>query len=81
MDWNNKVAIITGATTGIGQATLSLLRGNGCTVYNFDKQFPSVADPFYIPCDTSQKDQVNAAVDQVMAREGRIDFLFCINAA
>lgn len=55
MNWNNRVAIITGATTGIGQATLTLLRNLGCTVYNFDKQSPTAEDPLYISCDTSKK--------------------------
>lgn len=76
MEWTNKVAIITGATTGIGLATLSLLRGKGCIVYNLDKQTPPVQDPYFIPCDTSKKEQVNRAVDQVMEKEGKIDFLF-----
>lgn len=76
MEWTRKVAIVTGATTGIGQATLSLLRSKGCIVYNFDKQAPPAADPYYISCDVSQKDQINAAVDQVVKQEGKIDFLF-----
>ena len=76
MNWTNKVAIITGASTGIGQATLNLLRSNGCIVYNLDKQAPTIADPNYIPCDVSQKEQINAAVDQVVKQEGKIDFLF-----
>ncbi len=76
MNWNNKVAIITGATTGIGRATGQLLRSQGCTVYNLDKQAPAESDEFYIACDVSQKEAINTAVDQVADREGRIDFLF-----
>ena len=34
MKWKNKVAVITGDSTGIGKATKDLLRDKGCVVYN-----------------------------------------------
>lgn len=81
MNWNNKVAIITGATTGIGQATLELLKTGGCTVYNLDLQMPSTtgSDPYFIQCDVRDRQAIRSAVKAVYDREQRIDLLF-VNA-
>lgn len=76
MEWKNKTAIITGASTGIGKATKELLRSKGCTVYNLDKYPPAEQDTFFIACDVSNKENINAAVDKMLEKENRIDFLF-----
>lgn len=34
MQWKNTVTVITGASSGIGKATLELLRNEGTLVYN-----------------------------------------------
>lgn len=75
MDWKNKVAIITGASTGIGKATKELLESNGCTVYNLDFAEPD-GSPHFIACDMRDRIAIKAAVDEVFNREQRIDFLF-----
>ncbi len=76
MDWKNKVAVITGASTGIGKATKDLLRNKGCIVYNLDLNPPAEADDHFIFCDVSKKENINAAIDKVFANEKRIDLLF-----
>jgi NAD(P)-dependent dehydrogenase (short-subunit alcohol dehydrogenase family) len=76
MDWKNKIAIITGASTGIGKATKDLLRSKGCIVYNLDLNQPAEKDDYFIQCDVSKKEQVGAAVDKVYAKEKKVDFLF-----
>lgn len=75
MNWKDKVAIITGASTGIGKATKDLLESNGCRVYNLDI---TAADgsPYFIRCDVRDRHAIKAAVDDVFNREQRIDFLF-----
>ncbi len=75
MDWNNKVAIITGASTGIGKATKDLLESRHCRVYNLDIAEPE-GSPFFIPCNVRDRRAIKAAVDDVFSREQRIDFLF-----
>ena len=77
MDWTNKMAIITGASSGIGKATKELLRKEGCKVYNLDINMPPEELPgYFIHCDVSKRQQIKNAVDDVYNKEKKIDFLF-----
>ncbi|MBR1821711.1 MAG: SDR family oxidoreductase [Clostridia bacterium] len=70
----SKVVIITGGTSGIGRAVATQLRGQGCKVYEFSRR-SNEADPDHISVDVTDAAAVRAAVDEVAAREGRIDIL------
>lgn len=70
----NKVVILTGGSSGIGQATVRLLRERGCTVYEFSRR-PAPADPWHRCVDVTDDPAMKDAVDAVYAREGRIDIL------
>jgi len=76
MDWKNKIAVITGASTGIGKATKDLLRSKGCIVYNLDINYPAEEHPYFISCDVSKKENINDSIDKIFAKEKRIDLLF-----
>ena len=76
MEWKNKIAVITGASTGIGKATKDLLRSKGVIVYNLDRNKPDENDNNFILCDVVKKENINAAIDGVLAKEKRIDMLF-----
>jgi NAD(P)-dependent dehydrogenase (short-subunit alcohol dehydrogenase family) len=76
MEWKNKIAVITGATTGIGNATKDLLRSKGVIVYNLDLNQPAENDPHFILCDVSKKENINTAIDRIFEKEKRIDLLF-----
>ena len=68
-----KVVILTGGTSGIGQATVAQLREKGCRVYEFSRR--DAADPMHFSVDVTDEAAVKAAVDAVVAREGRVDVL------
>lgn len=76
MEWKNTVTVITGATSGIGRATLELLRNEGSVVYNLDNVLPEQPDPFFIDCDVSNRLSVEQAIKRIYDKEKRIDFLF-----
>lgn len=75
-----KTAIVTGAARGIGLATANLFSAQGWQVVMADndaeelaKATPEVARAFAINCDISRPDQVDAMIDDVLERTGRID--------
>ena len=74
MEWKNKVAVITGASTGIGKATRELLESRGTIVYNLDIR--DTGEPSFIKCDTRLKEDIKNALAIVHEKEKRIDMLF-----
>lgn len=76
MQWQNTVTVITGASSGIGKATLELLRKEGSLVYNLDITSSSQPDPYFIDCDVSNRVNVEQAIKTIYAKEKKINFLF-----
>lgn len=83
---NGKVAIVTGAGRGIGRATAKLLAAEGAKVAvlsltpeNVDSVVADIqaagGTALGVVCDVSDADQINAAVDKVVATYERIDIL------
>ena len=70
----DKVVILTGGTSGIGGATVRQLRAAGCRVYEFSRR-GAPDDPFHTSVDVTDDAGVRAAVDAVIAKEGRVDVL------
>jgi meso-butanediol dehydrogenase / (S,S)-butanediol dehydrogenase / diacetyl reductase len=69
MRFDGKVALVTGAASGIGEATAALLAAEGATVVGLDiTEAPAVQ-----PCDVSDRAQVNAVVEAAIAAHGGID--------
>ncbi|WP_164000591.1 SDR family oxidoreductase [Pyxidicoccus caerfyrddinensis] len=73
-DSRGRVVLITGASSGIGQACAELLGASGHTVYGTSRRpSPDGAHHKMLEMDVTQDDSVQRAVEAVLAAEGRID--------
>ena len=73
----NKIAIVTGASSGIGEATAERLAKAGYTVYGTSRRGARVSTRSFhmLALDVTSDASVEAAVGDVMRLEGRIDLL------
>ena len=72
--FEGKVGLVVGGTSGMGNAVVRLLSGQGARTHVFD--INETADGVFHRCDVSDYCQVREAVGQVVTQEGRIDLLF-----
>jgi NAD(P)-dependent dehydrogenase (short-subunit alcohol dehydrogenase family) len=77
MNMQNKVALVTGASSGIGEATAQRLSKAGYKVYGTSRRGGQAAQQLFemLPLDVTRDESVEAAVRQLIQREGRIDLL------
>jgi len=77
IDLSGKVAIVTGAARGIGLAVANRLAAEGVLVSRWDVSWPDGTpdDPDTLTVDVTSSASIQAGVDAVMARHGRIDIL------
>jgi NAD(P)-dependent dehydrogenase (short-subunit alcohol dehydrogenase family) len=77
MNPSNKVAIVTGASSGIGKASAEQLAQAGYTVYGTSRRAVPAGQQAYpmLVLDVTSDASAEAAVSEVMRREGRIDLL------
>lgn len=66
-----KVAIVTGAASGIGKTTVELFRSEGATVIGAD-----ICGDADERCDAGSEAEVKALVERVVAKCGRLDIFF-----
>jgi len=73
--FSSRVAIVTGAASGIGYASAQLLAERGATVIGIDRQktMPPGIDPFV--CDVIDHVGLEHCVNQTMKGHGRLDIL------
>ncbi len=87
MQLSGKVAVITGAGSGIGQAAARLFAKEGAKIAALDfvpERAPAIAkeieqnggEAIGIVADVSQADQMQSAIKQVATQWGRIDIVF-----
>jgi len=72
-----KIALVTGASSGIGEATAERLTKAGYKVYGTSRRGAQVGKRSFemLPLDVTSDESVSAAVGEVMRRDGRIDLL------
>src|SRR3954454_14924393 len=73
-----RVALVTGASAGIGEAAARALAGAGFIVYGTSRKASAgeMRDGVVLlPLDVTDDESVAAAVREVLARSGRIDVL------
>jgi NAD(P)-dependent dehydrogenase (short-subunit alcohol dehydrogenase family) len=71
------VAIVTGASGGIGEATARALHAAGYRVFGTYRRPPATKSPGieYLECDVISEESVKTAVGEVLSKTGRIDLL------
>lgn len=74
---NKPVALVTGASSGIGEATANKLADAGFKVYGTSRRGAKAGQSVFqmLPLDVTDDASVEALVAELMRREGRIDLL------
>jgi 2-keto-3-deoxy-L-fuconate dehydrogenase len=70
-----KVAVITGAASGIGRAAASLFAAEGCRLALVDREPLAMDDALALAGDVGDEDTVQEHAAAVLSRFGRIDIL------
>ena len=75
---DQKVVLITGASSGVGQAAAGLLSRSGCQFFGTSRN-PASAEPIsgveMLPLDVRMDDSVRAGIEAVSRQAGRLDVL------
>jgi NAD(P)-dependent dehydrogenase (short-subunit alcohol dehydrogenase family) len=74
MELAHRVALVTGAASGLGRATALHLAGRGATVYGLDldralEGADAIEGIHHVPCDVTSSVQVQRAVAEILAND------------
>lgn len=70
-----KIAIVTGGSSGIGRETALALAAHGCRVYTLSRHASELPGVRHIVCDVSDEAAFAHAVQAVAVQEGRVDIM------
>ncbi|WP_125765709.1 SDR family NAD(P)-dependent oxidoreductase [Levilactobacillus mulengensis] len=71
----NKVAVVTGGSSGIGLATIQKFTAEGATAVSADVTAPADAEIAFIKTDVTDEQSLQAMVNQVVSQYGHLDIL------
>jgi len=71
----NKVAVVTGGSSGIGLATIQKFTAEGATAVSADVTAPADDGVAFIKTDVTDEQSLQAMVDQVVSQYGHLDIL------
>ena len=74
-DWTGKIAVVTGGSSGIGEATVAEFISRGTKVVILDRGAPTNPKAIFIHCDVSSAREVETAANQVSSELGNVAFL------
>ncbi len=70
-----KIAIVTGASSGIGSFTAKALKNSGCIVYDLSRRNIPQDGVIHLDTDVTDEENVNASVRHIADTHGRIDIV------
>ena len=70
-----KIAVVTGGSSGIGRAAALSLSNSGCKVYELSRRDNPPYGVTHLSADVTDEQQVRSAIDTILSDEGRIDIL------
>ena len=70
-----KVAIVTGASSGIGRCTAKALSEAGCVVYDLSRRHIPQESIKHLKTDVTDENNVISVVNEIIKSEGRIDIV------
>jgi len=84
MNFNNKVVLITGASTGIGKAIAQKLMNENCKLVLLSRRTELIEEylnqaqltnnkPLILKCDVSKKEEIVSAYKQIKEKFGKVD--------
>ena len=75
-NFTDKVSLVVGGASGMGNAAVKLLTRAGSTTHVFDVK--ETTDGAFHRCDVRDYDEVRRCVQEVVDKDGRIDLLFIV---